>query len=664
MLMSSAFFAAIAVVGVGSLILWSNAKHLVNRTVFSCSIHIALWLGAMHLTTSSVDGLYWLRWTTAIAALIPLHFWLVKEAIASDFEDLRPWRSVQLWLWILGPFSLAALCFTNYFIPEASTSEKRLFGVGYYIYILGSLGLYIALAVDSFRKIRVLSGGRKLALQVWLWGGCAAATTILFLMMLDAVVKVGVRLSPFVAMLYYAGTALAITTHRIFDARQLMLIGLGKLLLVLLVGGVAYFFNSAIENFFPNEVAFLCTVAVSLWFARIVRRRLDSTLQFFPEATEARQAAFAAAQRETRIEDMEAAFSSILKGWGQSEHAIIISGNKELLSGSGVEVAGNGTVANAIRQLRWATPERLARERATPERVALAKFLSDQKLGILLIEEGPSLTILAGVGYGASRRPFTYPQATQLMELASIMENALERAHFSAKVQHTEQLATVGLLGASLAHEIRNPLVSIKTFVQLLPTHHQDPKFREKFFRLIGDEVGRIDQLTEQLLDLASPRTYSAEVIELHPLLTSSMDLVAAKASHKNVLFLTKFEASPDTAYTDASAAKQVMLNLCFNAIQAVEAFNPEEKWVEISTRNTPRGIEMAVADSGPGISDEIRPRLFQPFQTTKSTGFGLGLAICSDILANLDADISVDPSMPGRGATFRVIFPCRPSSS
>jgi signal transduction histidine kinase len=72
----------------------------------------------------------------------------------------------------------------------------------------------------------------------------------------------------------------------------------------------------------------------------------------------------------------------------------------------------------------------------------------------------------------------------------------------------------------------------------------------------------------------------------------------------------------------------------------------------------------MAVADSGPGIAPEIRPKLFQPFQTTKSTGFGLGLAICSDILANLHATISVDPPTPGRGATFRVIFPCQPSSS
>jgi signal transduction histidine kinase len=236
--------------------------------------------------------------------------------------------------------------------------------------------------------------------------------------------------------------------------------------------------------------------------------------------------------------------------------------------------------------------------------------------------------------------------------------------HYSSKVQHAEQLATVGLLGASVAHEIRNPLVSIKTFVQLLPTHHQDPRFREKFFKLIGDEVTRIDQLTEQLLDLASPRTYAAAQLELHPVLRSSLELVAAKAAHRQVRLITELHADPDRAYTDASAAKQVMLNLCFNAIQAVEAQPPDARWIKLATRNVGTGIEMAVSDSGPGIAPEIRPKLFQPFQTTKSSGFGLGLAICSDILANLNASISVDPTEPGRGATFRVVFPCQPSSS
>jgi signal transduction histidine kinase len=345
---------------------------------------------------------------------------------------------------------------------------------------------------------------------------------------------------------------------------------------------------------------------------------------------------------------------------------MILSGNKKSIAGGGVVLDGEGGVMRALRQLTWATPERLARERANPDRLALLKFLQECELAIVVLEEGFSLSVLAAVGASASRRPYTYPQVTQLMELNSIMASALERAHFSVKVQHTEQLATVGLLGASLAHEIRNPLVSIKTFVQLLPTHHHDAAFRDKFFRLIGDEVSRIDQLTEQLMDLASPRAYLAQTIDLHPVLEATLELAAAKASHKNIQFVTEFRASPDRAFTDASAAKQVLLNLCFNAIQAVDAHSVEtaERWVKITTRNTDSGIEMAVADSGPGIDPEIRPKLFQPFHTTKSTGFGLGLVICSDILSHLNATISVDPPSPDRGATFRVIFPCQPLSS
>jgi signal transduction histidine kinase len=86
------------------------------------------------------------------------------------------------------------------------------------------------------------------------------------------------------------------------------------------------------------------------------------------------------------------------------------------------------------------------------------------------------------------------------------------------------------------------------------------------------------------------------------------------------------------------------------------------ERWLLVATRKTTDGLEMSVSDSGPGIATEIMPRLFQPFQSTKSSGFGLGLAICRDILGHLNAVITVDQPAPGNGATFRVVFPCRPS--
>jgi signal transduction histidine kinase len=660
---STATVASLVVAVVGLLLFWANPRRRVNRAVFGSSAIVATWLAFGHLAATQMeDGLFWLRWTYAIGALAPLSLWSVKESIVGDFNlhaSLMLRRSV---IWLLIAIVLMIIPFTDWFIPSHSSETERIRGLGYYLYFVGLVGAYAKLLHDSVRLMPSLTGAKKLELQVWLLGGCIVATLIYILIGLGALTHEAIyrKIQPIVILVFYAGTAYAITSHRIFDARQILLVCLEKAILVSCAALFALIVNRVLDVVISETVSLLVTVTVVLATAGWLNGWLDRQFQFMPPGGAARQAAFAIAQRENRPESLEAAFRGLLKGWGQSENAVILSGTKDTLSGMGFQLEVFGPVVSTLKELRWATPERLVRERLTSGRRALKDFLDKADLGVVVIEEGPALTLVIGIGVGASRRPYTYPQVLQLMELAAIIQAAFERVHFSTKAQHAEQLATVGLLGASLAHEIRNPLVSIKTFIQLLPDHYGDSRFRDKFFRLISDEVGRIDQLTEQLLDLASPRAYVAQEVELHPLLKSSMDLVAAKAAHRRVELITDFQAAPDRAVTDASAAKQVVINLCFNAIQAVESVDLPEKWVKVSTRNVPKGIEMAVADSGPGIAPDIRSRLFQPFQTTKSTGFGLGLAICNDILTNLEASISVDPSEPGRGATFRVIFPCQ----
>lgn len=661
--------AAVAAVCVGFAAFWSNPRRAINRVFFAASVHVATWLFLLNLAVTSEQGLYWLRITAAVGALLPLQLWLIKDTIVAATESSAKAILIRRWQWVLFVAILSVVPLTEWFIPGQTpqrSTVNQVYGAGFHLFYVFLVAVFLAVFSETIRDLRVQVGVRRLELQIVLLGGCAAAVAVLFLMGMRALLGWPwlIQLQPLVILLFYTGMVVAITTSRIFNARQIFLVAVQKVTLVTIIAGVAWLLDKIMAPVVQEPFAILGTTGIALWFASLLNSWLDQLFHFYSQATAARQAAFSAAQRETRTENLERAFDRILRGWGQSENTLILSGNHEALSGGHLELQGDSPMIRAMRQLRWATPERLERERSSSERQALKQFFTDHRLGVVVLEEGPALTVLLGVGLAASRRPFSYPQVTQLQELASIMEAALERAHFSAKVQHAEQLATVGLLGASLAHEIRNPLVAIKTFVQLLPTHYQDPAFREKFFRLIGEEVGRIDELTEQLLDLASPRTYAAQVIELHPVLRASLDLVAAKAAHKNVQFLTEFNASPDSAFTDASAAKQVMLNLCFNAIQAAESGEGEERWVKIATRNTSAGIEMAVADSGLGVAPEIRPRLFQPFQTTKSTGFGLGLAICTDILANLNASISVDPPAAGHGATFRVTFPCQPLSS
>jgi signal transduction histidine kinase len=652
---------------VGLIALWSNPKRTVNRLFLTASIHVSVWLLSLRVVyfVGDANAVFWIRTTAAIGGLLSAHAWLIKEAITErlNLRD-RKWR-LQLLGWIAVSAALAAICYTEAFIPSYSTALHRVRGWGFYVHTVGALLLWAIIAYQCYKDTRNTTGLKRVELQVWLIAVCGTAISIILLMGLGGIAARNryTSLQPLLVLVLYAGTAIAITTHRIFDARQIILVVAEKFTLILVVSGMFWLLDDGLRLVFPEAMSLLVSMGIVLWLASILGGWLDQRLKLFPRAIQARKAAFDVARRESRLERLESAFLGVLKGWGQTESALILTGEDGILRGGSVEIEADSTVLRTLRRLRWATPERLAREKTAADRTLLSAFLADNQLGIAVIDDRSTLNVVVGVGVPVSRRPYTYPQVTQLMELVSIFEGAYERANLIAKAQHSEQLATVGLLGASLAHEIRNPLVSIKTIVQLLPTRHQDPAFRDKFFRLMSDEVNRIDRLTEQLLELASPKAYSPQMIELHSVLLASLELMAPKAADRRVKVITELQASPDRVYSDPSAVKQVILNLCLNAVQALEA-QADERWIKISTHNGPGVVETRISDNGPGIDPAMHARLFQPFQSSKSSGFGLGLAICRDIMTNLDANISVDPPVAGQGATFRLVIPCQPSSS
>lgn len=662
MLISTASFASLAVALVGLLILWSNPRRAVNRVVCTCSLHWAVWLWCLHVAAYMHGHFYWVRLTTAVGALFPLHCWVINGVIADNWRTQRKKQNLATLALSVASAILAADCFTDYFIPEVSSRFQRVYGWGYYAYIVGTYLLYGFILYRTFEDSKRLSGGKKVELQVWVFGGCSTAMIIVVAMTLNAITRNRgfIIYQPLLVLGLYAGTAYAITTRRIFDAGQILRVVLNNILLIAGVGGVSYGFFLALVTLVSPAVAVLATIAVALVLAAVLKPWLDRLFRFYSRDTAVRQAAYAIGRSETRIETLEAAYLGLLQGWGQAEHAYILTGEPDRNSAGDQETTLEERVITALRRLGWITPERVIRDRTTPEGELLAEFMTDRRLGVCVFSETPAMSMVVGVGTPATRRPYTYPQITQLQELATIIQGSFERLLLATKIQHAEQLATVGLLGASLAHEIRNPLVSVKAIVQLLPSRYQEAEFRDKFFRLISDEVVRIDRLTEQLLDLASPHVYMARPTELHPVLSTALKLVSPRAIDKRVRIIEDFQATPDLVHTDPAAVTQVLLNLCFNAIQAMDS-RPNDRWLQISTRSAPGTVALVVSDNGPGLTSEMRKRLFRPFQTTKSSGFGLGLTICRDILAGLKASITLEPPEPGRGASFRVNFPCQP---
>ena len=201
------------------------------------------------------------------------------------------------------------------------------------------------------------------------------------------------------------------------------------------------------------------------------------------------------------------------------------------------------------------------------------------------------------------------------------------------RLAHADRLAAIGTLAAGVAHEIRNPLVSVRTFIQLLPERLDDEEFRTSFRELALGEIERICGLINDLLAFSRPALAERESTDVPELAQQIVRLLDAEARKHDVRLV--YEAHQQTPRVWASEAqlKQVLMNVVLNAIQACTATGR----VRVSTRGERRHgrswCTIEVADSGPGISADAVARIFDPFYTTKTLGSGLGLFIARRII-------------------------------
>lgn len=235
------------------------------------------------------------------------------------------------------------------------------------------------------------------------------------------------------------------------------------------------------------------------------------------------------------------------------------------------------------------------------------------------------------------------------------------------QIRRSDRLASIGTLAAGMAHEIKNPLVCLKTFAQLLPTQYDDPDFRNTFTPLLGTEVERIDAIVSQLLNFSRPVKPTLQPLELHAVLAASWQLAAQPLKTKGLTFVRDFKADDDRVMGDRHLLGQVFLNLYLNGIDAMEQGGTLTVSTRTIARREPlwsgnrldagRWIEVCVSDTGRGIPAEHRQRVFDPFFTTKAQGTGLGLAVAHGIVLEHRGQIDV-VSAVGVGTSFRVSLP------
>jgi signal transduction histidine kinase len=228
------------------------------------------------------------------------------------------------------------------------------------------------------------------------------------------------------------------------------------------------------------------------------------------------------------------------------------------------------------------------------------------------------------------------------------------RERLRDELRRSEHLASLGLLVAQVAHEVRNPLAGIRSTVQLwqrIPAESQTPES----LRAVVTAVDRLDELLTSLLQFSRTESTDREPININGVVRESLELLRAQAAQQHVMLELNLDPQVPVIAGSAKALRQVVLNLATNALQAM----PESGRLTCRTRwrSSEDAVEFEIQDTGPGIDPEVRSRLFEPFFTTRTQGTGLGLALCREIVLQHNGRIELEPVEP-QGTLCRVVLP------
>lgn len=241
---------------------------------------------------------------------------------------------------------------------------------------------------------------------------------------------------------------------------------------------------------------------------------------------------------------------------------------------------------------------------------------------------------------------------------------ALKRSH--ALLSRMEKFSFLGNLSARLAHEIKNPMTAIGTFIQMLPSKYDDEEFRTSFYKIALEETKRVNNLITELLDLVKTREPHFELDDIHGLIEKMILLVSPQSKSKKIDVRTDFDPAVGMVHMDSEKMKQVILNLLSNAVE----FTPMEGFIEISThkvtpKDNPAIILIKIRDSGIGIPPSHIDKVFDPYFTTKHkshmhNGTGLGLFIAHQNMQDHKGTIEVE-SLAENGTLFVLTLPENP---
>ena len=251
--------------------------------------------------------------------------------------------------------------------------------------------------------------------------------------------------------------------------------------------------------------------------------------------------------------------------------------------------------------------------------------------------------------------PLRDPEGTVLGAVA-VFSDLTPLKELEVERRRAERLAYFEVLASGIAHEIKNPLVAIKTFTQLLPRRSSEPQFVAEFGRIVGREIQRMERVVDRLRTLAHPGRRPEHAVDVRMPLGEALEFMQATFDEKRITVDASLGEVPCRVLGDHENLEELFLNLLMNAYEAT----PPGGALRVTVRCAQEHIKVAVTDSGPGVAPELLERIFEPFFTTKQRGSGLGLAISAGVAQAHGARLQA-ANEPGGGATFSVEFPFAP---
>jgi PAS domain S-box-containing protein len=251
----------------------------------------------------------------------------------------------------------------------------------------------------------------------------------------------------------------------------------------------------------------------------------------------------------------------------------------------------------------------------------------------------------------------------QIMGAIMVFTDLSRLKKLEEQVRYLERQAFWSQLASSMAHRVRNPLVAIRTFVNLFPQKYQDEEFRSKFYNLVNMEVSRLNEIIEKLIEFAQPPELNIREEDVHLVLDEVLRLFERDFAAANIKVAKNYSDSINSVAMDSERIKEAMDNVVKNAIEAM----PEGGTLTLSTYglNSRSGatedgdefFQIQIEDTGCGISGEHLSEVFTPFFTTKTQGLGLGLSISQRIISDHGGSIQVS-SVQNKGSKFSILLP------